>query len=195
MSTSRFGTSVLFGSWRSMAPKDFSISASWARYASRFAARRALVSSVSDELAFLGARLQQQRTLLLPDEPVIAAERREQEQRARPCRGGRRAASDPGHSDRACGAARGRPAVVSFRGHLSQAAAPSSGVAWLRWFANSVNSEPPPALSAAAGLHDLQRRVGQPLRGVDVAHEGRDARARLGDAAQFEALCRSASGR
>ena len=33
MSTSRFGTSVLFGSWRSIAPNDFSISASWSLYA------------------------------------------------------------------------------------------------------------------------------------------------------------------
>jgi hypothetical protein len=46
MSTSRFGTSVLSGSWRSMAPKDFSISASWSLYACRLAALRALASSV-----------------------------------------------------------------------------------------------------------------------------------------------------
>ena len=46
MSTSRFGTSVLFGSCRSIAPKDFSISASWSLYACRLAALRALLSSV-----------------------------------------------------------------------------------------------------------------------------------------------------
>src|SRR6185503_3961372 len=40
MSTSRLGTSVLPGSWRSIAPKSRSISASCARYASKFAALR-----------------------------------------------------------------------------------------------------------------------------------------------------------
>ena len=45
-------------------------------------------------------------------------------------------------------------------------------------------------LTALACLHHLQRRVSQPLRVVDVAHERRNARARLRHAAKLDALSR-----